>query len=113
MIIENTCKKHQERYREITSEQFDVQCPHSEHSAKANNGTLQISDLLPCYDPTCNGDKYAPFQCAEEFPSWCWCSGPDGPINSTFAEGLTPRDCGKFDIYIALGEVEVILCLAV
>lgn len=71
-------------------------CDYEEIMRKAQSGTLVVQDVLPCYRPRCDGDKYTPLQCSLNAPKWCWCSNEEGlAIEGTLKKYLKQEECSK------------------
>lgn len=74
-------------------------CNTAKLEIKANTGELELSDVLKCYYPTCDGTEYAILQCSAHLPGWCWCSDSNGvSIEGTLKYGLQAEDhshCSK------------------
>ena len=93
---EALCKAHQDRVSATSQEDYDATCNYHEIQEKAKQGTLKLSDLIPCYYPDCEGRDYAIRQCSYNAPEWCWCSDREGiAIEGTLQKGLKADGCSK------------------
>lgn len=93
---ENLCKAHQRRFDQMPLGEYRVECNYMDIQQKAAEGTLTINDVIDCYRPNCDGEKYARRQCSYNSYFHCWCSSEDGfVIPDTFEKDKPMGACGK------------------
>lgn len=96
LFAEPLCKKKQEAFDSLSSDQTRQMCNRAEINAKAKDGTLKLADVLECYRPRCHANKFRPKQCSYVSRKWCWCSSSDGlAMNGTLQKNMKASTCSK------------------
>jgi len=102
LSTEHLCKSHQkkvDRMMKKSPDEYHSKCNYDDLNRKANDDTLTLEDLLPCYRPHCTNDAYVTRQCSSNVGDWCWCSTPDGlALEGTLQHNLPVGDCGKLSL---------------
>lgn len=104
-ILENLCKQQQNKFLDLTKQEYEQKCDNSVLKEKRKNSTLELMDFnQECYEPKCKREKYYPIQCSSQLPGgWCWCSDVDGiRIEGTLKKGLQIQECSKYKCMHAL-----------